>query len=511
MKYSYLFLWCCTVWFANTATAQTCANSSQRYKKQVFSRINVTRDIVYERADKYDPLNINFPVDIKLDFYEPANDPLQKRPLFIFFFGGAFEIGAKGDADVVAYCDSLARHGYCCAAVDYRLGFNIASTASAIRAVYRAVQDSRASVRFFKEKWNTYKIDTTQIYMGGESAGAITALHTAYMTNDVNTPNEIHGSLTEWQDLGCLDCTGDYKKHKVDVRGVVSLWGAVYSLGYMNAQTSVPVAMIHGTSDFIVPYDQGRPFTGSLPSTFPWVYGSVQMNARLNQLGTYHEFYPYQGLSHVFYGLPTGIVTFPNQYWAGVFAKSRDFLYKVMQHQTATPAGNLVAAFGSTATYSVPLKTGSAYCWSVTGGTVLTYSNSSASASIRWNVSGTRSITLTETDAKLMQGKPATVTISSTARRNTLAVADSANSFTAFPNPLRSGENINLNIGVSETNNATIIIYDWLGKTVHTTTQTLTKGDNHLELTTDSLSNGAYIIRLQTADRNEAVKVVIGE
>jgi acetyl esterase/lipase len=133
-----------------SASAQTTCSSSQRYKKQVFSRVNVTRDIVYEKADKYDPLNINFPEDIKLDFYEPANDGLTKRPLFIFFFGGAFEIGDKGDADVKAWCDSLARHGYATAAVNYRLGFNIASTASAIRAVYRAVQDSRAAIRFFK-------------------------------------------------------------------------------------------------------------------------------------------------------------------------------------------------------------------------------------------------------------------------------------------------------------------------------------------------------------------------
>ena len=432
----------------------------------------------------------------------------------LFFFGGAFEIGDKGDADVKAWCDSLAHHGYCAAAVNYRLGFNVASTASAIRAVYRAVQDSRAAIRFFKEKNNFYKIDTTQIFVGGESAGAITALHTAYLDKDVKAPNELHGSLTEWQDLGCLNCVGSYRRHTVDPKGIISLWGAVYQLSYIEPQINVPTLMIHGTADWIVPYDQGRPFTGSFPSTFPWVYGSVQMNNRLTATNIYHEFYPYQGQSHVFYGLPTGIVTFPNQYWNPVWAQGRNFLYKIMSFNTPTPTGNLTAAFGSTNSYSVAYRAGSTYCWQVAGGTVLAYSNNNATAQIRWNTSGTRSITLTETDYKQLAGASANVTIGSLARvspnnPNNPSANSPIQHLAAYPNPLGAGQPLTLDITSAAANNATATVYDAFGQRLADYQFAVNAGDNKWQLPTTHLPQGTYIIAVTVADSREAVKLVI--
>lgn len=496
------------------SNAQTACISSQRYKKQVFPRINVTRNIVYEKADKYDPLNLNIPEDIKLDFYEPAGDGVAKRPLVIFFFGGAFEIGDKGDADARAWCDSLAHHGYAAAAVNYRLGFNTASTASCIRAVYRAVQDSRAAIRFMKEKATLYNIDTTQIFVAGESAGAITALHTAYLNTDLKAPGEVHGSLTEWQDLGCLDCTGDFRRHTVAPKGIISLWGAVYSLSYIEPTINVPTCMIHGTADFIVPFNEGRPFTGQFPSTFPWVYGSQKMDARFAATNIYREFYPYQGQGHIFYGLPTGIVTFPNQYWQPIFTQGRNFLYKLLAFQTPTPSGNLSAAFGSTTDYSVPLRAGSSYCWSVTGGTILSYSNSSATARIKWNASGVRKITLLETDYKQLAGAAATLTIGSPAPRMSHGIAKTATpallkQLTCYPNPSVLGEPISLKISSTTQDFATFTLYDLAGRNILQLSQALSAGENTLQLPTDGLGAGVYIVSMRTSNSQESLKIQV--
>ncbi len=508
--YRFLFI---AIFIANSLSifAQTTCNVSQRYKKQVFSRVNVTRDIVYEKADKYDPLGINFPEDIKLDFYEPANDGLTKRPLFIFFFGGAFEIGDKSDADVKAWCDSLARHGYATAAVNYRLGFNIGSTASAIRAVYRAVQDSRAAIRFFKEKATLYGIDTTKIFVGGESAGAITALHTAFLNTDVKAPNEIHGSLTEWQDLGCLDCTGNFRRHTVDPKGIVSLWGAVYSLGYIEPTIKVPTVMVHGTSDFIVPYTEGRPFTGQFPSSFPWVYGSTKMDARFAATGIYREFYSYQGQGHVFYGLPTGIVTFPNQYWNPVFNQGRNFLYKIMSFQTPTPSGNVAASYNSTSNYSVSLRAGSTYCWSVIGGTIMGYSNSNATVTIKWKASGTRKITVIETDYKQLAGLPATLTINSSVRMSQgLAKAVLATKqLELYPNPLKSGQTLTLKINAKEEGTANFILYDLFGRSVKSFSKSVEKDENKLEMQIDDLPTGIYLLNMTMNGAQETLKLYV--
>ena len=156
------FLFSCLLANISTLLYAQCG-SSARFQQQVFANITVTKDITYGSADRYDILGINNPQPIKLDFYAPQGDTMQRRPLVILFFGGGFTLGDKGDADMKAWCDSLAHYGYAAASVNYRLGYSQLSGKSAVRATYRAVQDARAAVRFLKEKYAQYAIDTNKI------------------------------------------------------------------------------------------------------------------------------------------------------------------------------------------------------------------------------------------------------------------------------------------------------------------------------------------------------------
>ncbi len=307
--------------------AQNCLPLNGRFSQKVFANISVVRDITYGSADRYDAFNINNPQPIKLDFYAPQNDTMQKRPLVLMFFGGAFTLGDKSDADVSAWSDSLAHYGYAAASVNYRLGLNTLSQGSAIRAVYRAVQDARAAVRFFKENHQLYKIDTTRIFLLGESAGAIMSLQAAYFTNNSQIPSEVHGIGSEPSDLGCIDCSGNTFAHTVDIKGVVSLWGAVYKLSYLQPTPKIPTLLIHGTDDQIVKIGTGQPFSSP---TFPVLYGSLPIHNRMDSLQIYNEFYPYQGQGHLIYGIPTITVTFPNQYWNPIFTQGKNFLYTIL-------------------------------------------------------------------------------------------------------------------------------------------------------------------------------------
>jgi predicted esterase len=333
MKQILLFLFLCCL--SANIKAQTCLPANGRFARQVFPTISITKNITFGTADRYDAFNINNPQPIKLDFYTPQNDTMQKRPLVLVFFGGGFTLGDKSDADVTAWADSLAHYGYATASVNYRLGLNTLSQGSAVRAVCRAVQDARAAVRFFKENHLLYKIDTTRIFLAGESAGAITALHTAYIQNDSQVPTEAHGISGESQDLGCLDCAGNTFQHTVDIKGVISLWGAVYKLNYLQQNLKIPTLLIHGTNDAIVKYDTGRPFSSP---TFPTLYGSLPVHNRMDSLGIYNQFFPYQGQGHLIYGIPTITVTFPNQYWNPIFQQGATFLYNVMQQLCSTTA-----------------------------------------------------------------------------------------------------------------------------------------------------------------------------
>ncbi len=392
----------------NILSGQVC--TSERYQKQVFQNIKVTTNLKYaEYPSGFPGINI----DLELDFYEPApNDEyLGKRPLVIMLYGGAYVLGDKGDADVTAWCDSLAHYGYACASVNYRLTNTTAISVPGAftRAAYAAVQDARASIRFLLEDPNNFgfNIDPNFIYTGGESAGAITAIHTAYL-EESERPIETYQYLLA-PDMGCIDCHGNNYVQPFKVKGIIDLWGATTSIDILDQHENIPMVIIHGTDDIVVPFTSGRPFT-DIALTLPFMYGAQPMHDHLDSLGTYNEFYPYQGLPHVFYGTPTVVITFPNQYWEPVFNQGHNFLYNTMQYDSPTPSGNLAPCYNDTELYTVSTTPGSSYCWEVVGGTIIT--NSDSSIVVLWDDPITpASISVTEQNCIEVIGSPVSLPI----------------------------------------------------------------------------------------------------
>lgn len=363
-------------------SAQDCV--PERYKYRVFEDINITRDIVYGSADPYDVLDLPIMQDLTLDFYEPVGDNLDKRPLVVSCYGGAFLFGTKNDSDVEAWCDSLTHRGYACAAINYRLGLNPAQERSAYRAVYRAVQDLRAAIRYLQEDPNDlgFNVDPDNIFVEGQSAGAITAIHAAFLTAE-ERPVETEAdalSIDEGSDLGCLDCSGNSFVQPVKIKGILSMWGAVESLDFIDAEENTPMLMVHGDSDPVVPYGTGRPFSSPF---FPEVHGSSIMQPWLDQVGIYNEFYPYENNSdHTVYGEPIAM-TFPQPSWFDIFENSQKFLYKLLQFDSPMPTGASTVNLNDSQTYSITNNPTSTYCWSITGGTIT--QNDGTSVMVTWD------------------------------------------------------------------------------------------------------------------------------
>ena len=176
-----------------------------RYAFDVFTSVDITSDIVFGANIS----NGGATTILDMDIYEPNGDTETARPLIIWAHGGSFIGGSKTDGDVVILADRFVKKGYVFASINYRLGIDFPfSQNDATKAVVRAVQDMKASIRFFYEDratTDTYKIDTTKIYIGGTSAGAITALHLAYLdqeceilefmsTSELNTLGGIEGT-----------------------------------------------------------------------------------------------------------------------------------------------------------------------------------------------------------------------------------------------------------------------------------------------------------------------------
>ncbi len=301
---------------------------NNRYTNVVFDSVTVDTSVVYGNAPA-----LTFPYlnesnthneDLLMDVYQPYGDTLPARPLIICAHSGAFVSGNRQNDDMVDFCDSLAHHGYVTASIDYRLGMNVLSPASSIRAVYRGLQDGRAAVRYFKEFAAQYGVDTNQVYLLGSSAGSFIGLQNMFMDTEAERPPETYNT----PDLGCLDCSGNSYNHSGKANAVVSLWGALKDTNLIVSTDSLPLFLAHGTADDVVYFDVGHPFGYS---GFPETYGSLPISQQRAAYGFPAETYFVDGVGHEFYGTSNGMwgELGPNAYWDTIFAKADTFYYEV--------------------------------------------------------------------------------------------------------------------------------------------------------------------------------------
>ncbi|MEX1003582.1 MAG: T9SS type A sorting domain-containing protein [Crocinitomicaceae bacterium] len=276
-----------------TVNAQTPCDGG-RYATDLFT-VTVTSDINYGQNDDFTGSNTMLDMDI----YEPTGDTETARPLIIWAHGGSFIGGTKTEADVVELSNRFAQKGFVCASIDYRTGMWPIDSVNAIKALLRAVQDMKASTRFFYQDAvgaNTYKIDTTRIYIGGSSAGALTALHYAYLDKECEI--EEFMSLSDLNALGGLEGASGNPGYSTEVAGVINLCGALARYGWIE-NGDVPFVSLHGDEDGTVPYSRGE----ASVSGFPIMYldGSRMLDEHAGTIGVQSNFYTHYGGGHVVY------------------------------------------------------------------------------------------------------------------------------------------------------------------------------------------------------------------
>lgn len=356
--------------------AQAVCNQ-QRYIDDLFSVTTTSNMGPYGTADAlngpfYTNQSNTSPQDLFFDFYEPTGDTLSKRPLIIMAFGGSFLAGSKTQPELVAYCEAMTKKGYCVASIDYRLGFSIFSSAGAIRAVYRGAQDFNSAVRYFREFASTYKIDPDHIIGGGNSAGAFNALHTAYGDETDRIIGSILDPTFDTPDLGCFACTGNTYVQDPKPNAIVNLWGAIGEVSWMDPDEAAIISF-HGLDDTTVSPNYASPYGYPI---FPQVYGSNPIHNQANNIGLVNELNVYPGEGHELWGnaaLATEIVD-----------KSAIFLNDFLKPELPIIDGELIACNGSISSYTISNATdGSKYCWSVSGGMILSDNNDNIT--IQWN------------------------------------------------------------------------------------------------------------------------------
>lgn len=231
------------------------ADNLQRYNSQIFQTAEVVEDVRYGANVTLGGVTTG----LSMDIYQPENDTEIHRPLVVLAHGGSYTSGDKKDLSELAIF--LAKAGYVVASINYRL-LDVAPTQLDFKkVVINSVADMKASVRYFTKdaaSTNLYKTDSTKVFIGGYSAGAITALHTAYVNNESELTTIGGQTFVDYVNSnGGLEGMSGNEKHSSDIKGVINISGALFNSNFINSNEA-NLYSYHGTDDLVVPYLQGN-------------------------------------------------------------------------------------------------------------------------------------------------------------------------------------------------------------------------------------------------------------
>lgn len=305
------------------STQLSVAQCEGRYSSEIFDDVLVTQNVQYGSSV---PISGNT-LTLKFDFYEPADDFMEARPLIILAHGGAFVGGNENSPDIVQLATDMAQRGYVCASINYRLidTFVLPNYEIMIDAVAKAVADMKAAVRFFRKDADTdnvYGIDPDQIFVGGASAGGFMAVHTAYLDTYDGVPEDVIQLI---EDNGGLEGNSGNPGYSSAVNGVINLCGAVGHTDWIQ-QGEEPIYSAHGTADGTVPYGQENVVLFGL--SIGEVFGSEPLHQKADELGIYNQLFTIPGEDHMAHASSANYPT--------TLQNITDFLFPLVECESAT-------------------------------------------------------------------------------------------------------------------------------------------------------------------------------
>lgn len=246
------------------------------YRHAIFDRsqIRVQRDIVYSTVDYTNSIRIweeewelsphfsrllapTVTRSLGLDVYGAPDDTL--RAGVLLFHGGAFlpGTGSKSDRAIVQLAYALAQRGYRVMSIDYRSMNALAP--SFYKGGYVAAQDGKAALHFLVNHSERFRIHPEALFVGGISAGAITALHTAYL--DEGEPILDRSDKLD-RIFGCLTCTAEELERPYQLQGVINISGGLFDLDVLE-NNEIPALHFHGARDDLIPPGCAVPLSGA--------------------------------------------------------------------------------------------------------------------------------------------------------------------------------------------------------------------------------------------------------
>jgi acetyl esterase/lipase len=242
------------------AFGQYCTKDNRYTELEYFDSTEITTSGNISFGSANDHLGNTY--TLLMDLYYPnlGIDISAKRPFIMLFHGGGFSSGDKQSGDIKDLCIHLARRGFVCASVNYRLGYDFTEYGQ-YKARYRAIQDGHAAMRYVVNNANAVRIDTNWIFVGGQSAGSLLALGMVYADqSELDDISLLYGATATSVELGNLYTSGNNLTNTYSFKGIFNNWGGV-SANEVDANEMLPTVSFHGELDPTVLIDSDNSYS----------------------------------------------------------------------------------------------------------------------------------------------------------------------------------------------------------------------------------------------------------
>jgi acetyl esterase/lipase len=254
---------------------------------------------------------IEYKKELKLDLYRPTKNVFNASPVIFYIHGGAWIRGSKAAINFDRFngaVNTLREEGYTIVCPDYSLA------GKGKRVFPQCILDVYEAIDWTKKNASLYNLDTTNLGILGESAGAHIAMMIAFSETtlqpekyrktkfnyliDVYGPNDLndiyHGRAVEKIDASVKKVAGifgsefnikeyvfgfDPSKDTVRANELLNTYSPINIL----SKNELPVLIIHGKKDQLVPVEQ-----------------SMLLKQKLDSLGVSNEIHLLDSVDHNF-------------------------------------------------------------------------------------------------------------------------------------------------------------------------------------------------------------------
>ncbi|MET0242898.1 MAG: alpha/beta hydrolase [Flavitalea sp.] len=255
-------------------SAQTHAQQGKLYLNKIFEETARKKNISYSD----DPVKTS--KSQLLDVYLPLKDTNTLRPLIILMHGGGFRFGSKNISRMKIWGKFFAERGYVVAAINYRKSKKhpLNNFEDLAEACADAMEDASMALKYLRQNYKDFGIDTGKVIMGGHSAGGMIALQSAYSTRE-----EIMRMIR--RESASQKPAVSHNSNRL--LAVINYWGAIYDTAWLK-NARVPIVSAHGSKDRVVPYNfKEAP-----------IYGSGAIHRVADRIGIINDLKTFDGKGH---------------------------------------------------------------------------------------------------------------------------------------------------------------------------------------------------------------------